>query len=1080
LQKFTQILRPKPIPLAIGFALVVALGIFSVRILLRPDLDDRVYTIGWQHVPPFQQQAPDGSPSGLAVDLVRDAARRRGIRLRWVWHPGSSEAALRNREVDLWPIITITPEREREKAIYISKPYLQHDHVLLVLASSGYFQVQDLRSASIAHVDLPISTQLLRRVLPKASPIPVARQKNLIDSVCSGRAAAAFLDEFTASAVLLSLASCASNPLRVIGLPGLRSRLGVGSTLEARQVADEIRRGIDASAIDGELARILMNGSYYSSRNMEYFGALLNQQRRDRWLVAIASVFAALLALVAFAADRIRRQRNRIKITGDALRDREQKLRLMTNSLSEMVLAYDMDRRLIFANSAVQKITGYSTEALQRYKSICWVHPDDRLRMYGHWDKLFQGATLRDEEYRLVTKDGRTRWVIASWGPVFDEGGRQVGVQCSERDITERKRTEQALRESEQRFRELLERVRLVAIIIDRHGIITFFNDYALAITGWRREEVIGRDAKDFINAEYLLQVRDEKTTALLSTGWIQPATEGSLLEKSGHRLWIHWSTTPLRDPAGLIAGFASLGEDVTELRALRAKAAQLESEERFRNMADTVPLMIWMAGPDRSCTFVNKGWLAFTGRALEEELGSGWTANIHPDDLDCCLDLWNRAFDTRRDFQLEYRKLRADGEFRWVFGTAIARYVDGEFAGFVGTCTDITDLKRNRDENVARQKLEGLGRLVGGIAHDFNNFLGGILVQSELALEELAGGESPTGELTNIRNVAIRGSAVVRQLMIYAGQERASPELLDLSFVIDDMLPLLKVVVSKHVTLKTDLGRSLPAVRANSAQLQQMAMNLVTNASEAIGEQDGLVTIRTVAAGPGGDPSQNGLKAAVMLEVSDSGCGIPQDAQSKLFDPFFTTKSPGKGLGLAVVNGIVQGLGGSIRFETERNRGTTFRVLLPAADEMSTPRIAPAPAPAASEPIRAGVVLLVEDEEPLRAGAVKLLRGSGLSVMEAPDGTAAMSLVREQHSTIGVIVLDITMPGVPSREVLAEARRLRPDMKAIVTSAYGPQKVDETFPDMEIDAFVRKPYQLAELVTAVRRSLRQGASAPV
>src|SRR5689334_7771020 len=242
----------KVIPWATGIGLLLATGAYLAVNHFRHHIDDRVYLIGWQQVPPFQQKSDDGSPAGLAVDLVRDAARRRGIRLKWVWYPGSAEAALRNRDVDLWPFITITPERL--KLIHISEPYFQHDYSLLVRAGSPYSQVQDLASASITYLGLPIGRHFLHGILPKVRLVTAASAKEAVENVCAGRADAAYLDEFTAGAILLSGISCSS---RIIPLPMLRSKLGVGSTPEARDVADEIRRGMDVAALENDLAKIL-------------------------------------------------------------------------------------------------------------------------------------------------------------------------------------------------------------------------------------------------------------------------------------------------------------------------------------------------------------------------------------------------------------------------------------------------------------------------------------------------------------------------------------------------------------------------------------------------------------------------------------------------------------------------------------------------------------------------------------------------------------------------------------------------------------------------------------------------------
>ena len=288
---------------SIGIAALLSGGMY----LVRPNMARRVYTIGWQNVPLFQEKRPDRC-RGLAVDLVLEAARRQGVQLKWVWYPGSAETALKNEDVDLWPLITITPERQKEKRLYISKPYLQHDHSLLVRANSPYADLSHFGSGTISHLSLPINVKFLDVYCPR-SAVAVGSDKDAIDDVCAGKTDAAFLDQFTASSILSSGIYPCAERLREIHFPVPRSRLGVGSTLKARAAADEIRRGIDALEIEGGLARILRNGGYQSPRDLEYFNALLSAQRRERWLIGAVVLFTCLLAVTLFAAVRIRRQR---------------------------------------------------------------------------------------------------------------------------------------------------------------------------------------------------------------------------------------------------------------------------------------------------------------------------------------------------------------------------------------------------------------------------------------------------------------------------------------------------------------------------------------------------------------------------------------------------------------------------------------------------------------------------------------------------------------------------------------------------------------------------------------------------
>jgi signal transduction histidine kinase len=251
------------------------------------------------------------------------------------------------------------------------------------------------------------------------------------------------------------------------------------------------------------------------------------------------------------------------------------------------------------------------------------------------------------------------------------------------------------------------------------------------------------------------------------------------------------------------------------------------------------------------------------------------------------------------------------------------------------GTVQDVTDERREQEESLARQKWESLGRLASGVAHDFNNILGSALAQAELALAQLDDGSSPREELQNIRDLAICSSEIVRELMIYAGKESAAVTMVDVSRIIEEMLPLLKVSVSKHAVLEVDLAKDLPAVRSNSAGIRQIVMNLVTNASEAIGDRGGVIRVTTgymkAGRGSSGQISRHLTDDDyVRLEVSDNGCGMEPETQAKVLDPFFTTKATGHGLGLATVDGIVRGLRGEIHLASELGKGTTFQILLP------------------------------------------------------------------------------------------------------------------------------------------------------
>jgi signal transduction histidine kinase len=321
----------------------------------------------------------------------------------------------------------------------------------------------------------------------------------------------------------------------------------------------------------------------------------------------------------------------------------------------------------------------------------------------------------------------------------------------------------------------------------------------------------------------------------------------------------------------------------------------------------------------------------------------------------------------------------------------------------------DITELKSAERHFREAQKLESLGVLAGGIAHDFNNLVGIILANSELAQQKLAGGSTADEEIRHIQKVAGRAAEIVRQMMAYAGHETAALEPVDLSQLVGEMMQLLEISISKKVTLKMDLQENLPAVLGNPAQIQQVIMNLITNASEAIGERGGVITIATseVRAEGASRGSAQGLRRGIRLEVSDTGCGMTEEIRSKIFDPFFTTKFAGRGLGLAAVQGIVRSHGGVINVTSAPGRGSRFEIQLPLAAQPAR-KAGDSAVPAANEGRSfSGNMLVVEDEKGLRNAVSEMLRRTGWKVVEAADGETGVDYFRTGAQDIDVVLLD-------------------------------------------------------------------------
>jgi signal transduction histidine kinase len=376
-------------------------------------------------------------------------------------------------------------------------------------------------------------------------------------------------------------------------------------------------------------------------------------------------------------------------------------------------------------------------------------------------------------------------------------------------------------------------------------------------------------------------------------------------------------------------------------------------------------------------------------------------------------------------------------------------------------------------------QKLESLGVLSGGIAHDFNNLLVGILGNAGLAMLELPAESPARTTLHDIETAALRAAELTRQLLAYAGKGQFVVGPVNLSLLVEEMANLLATAVSKNARLDLQLEGTIPPVEADATQLRQVVMNLITNASEAIGTASGTITVRTgvmdadrpwLADAQLGAGLPEGPYAYV--EVQDDGHGMHPATQARIFDPFFTTKFTGRGLGLAAVLGIVRAHHGAIRVASAPGRGTTIRIVFPAGGEVDeTVRRRSDPAMAALDE-RTGTILVVDDEETVRNVARRILTSNGFSVRMAAGGVEAMHVLRQDPQAIDAVLLDLTMPDMSGTVTRQELQRIRPDIKVVFSSGYSQS---DAFPVADGNAglpFIQKPYRPADLVATIRRVL--------
>jgi PAS domain S-box-containing protein len=515
-----------------------------------------------------------------------------------------------------------------------------------------------------------------------------------------------------------------------------------------------------------------------------------------------------------------------------------------------------------------------------------------------------------------------------------------------------------------------------------------------------------------------------------------------------------------------------ALAQSVSDLR---------ESEERYRILSELSSDYSFAArmGADHSIDFVwaSDGLERITGFTTEELRGVGWIAVLPAEDRQDSLAQLDAVI-SGRTREMEFRIIDRSGGERWlhtIFDT-VANQSDGSTL-IVGATRDVTERKRFDEHLREVQRLESLGVLAGGIAHDFNNMLTVIRGNARLAMADYESARDPSERLERIHTAAEYATRLTQQMLTYSGRGVVELQSLDLSQLVHDMLDLLRASSSEKSVLDPALCDGLPALHGDVTQIRQVVLNLVTNASEALGDEGGRILVRTelvsvdehqLADSYGSNDAEPG--DYLCLEVSDTGVGIAPEVRARIFEPFFSTKPTGQGLGLAAVLGIVTAHRGVIRIDSAPGRGTSFVVLFPCAGAGAT--LAPDDTPRGRAP-GGRCILVVDDDEAVLDVTREFLERADYSVLTASGGAEAVETLRSHRDEIDGVVLDLVMPGMTGEEAYVEMRRLKPDLPVVLTSGYDKQQAAARFAGRGIAGFLYKPFEPEELLDSVARALR-------
>ncbi len=537
-------------------------------------------------------------------------------------------------------------------------------------------------------------------------------------------------------------------------------------------------------------------------------------------------------------------------------------------------------------------------------------------------------------------------------------------------------------------------------------------------------------------------------------------------------RLARFWVPTELDRRAAQRDEEAKLREELQKNLALAR-----EAEERLSLAVSTTSDFVWDTDLRTGRVSGSPQVAAWLGYAPEEWPPKPWHVIVHPDDTKRVLDGVKAVIKGQTSrYDVKHRVVRKDGAVLHVHSTGTTtRDSTGRALRFVGAVRDITRDVQAEAGRVQAQKLESLGLLAGGIAHDFNNLLTVLSSSLDLADRKAQKGENATEALTMASLAVTRATVLTRQLLAYAGRGKLLQRPVDLNDLVGSMGQLLSVSIPRKVKLVKHLAEQLPGVQGDDGQLQQLVMNLITNAAEAIGDREGTVTLTTealtVTAPPPGVVGEPALGPVVRLTVSDDGAGMSPELQSRIFDPFFSTKGSGRGLGLAALAGILRAHGGAIALESTPGKGTTFSIDLPAlAAPVQSNRWSAKSG--ASAPLSCRV-LLVDDEELLRRSASRLLKSLGCQVDEAETGKAAVEKVRAAPEGFDVVLMDLTMPEMDGAEASQVIATLAPKLPIILSSGYTTASTDFTGKHL---FSLAKPYSVTALESVLREAMRSTA----
>ena len=757
------------------------------------------------------------------------------------------------------------------------------------------------------------------------------------------------------------------------------------------------------------------------------------------------------------------------------LRESEEKFRQMAENIQSALWITEVGQGpVIYVNPAFEEVFGIPCKVLYAKPRI-WmdaIHAADHERVAMSITQVIrQKMPSASEEFRITQRDGSIRWISARTFPIRNEAGRVYRLAGIAEDITERKRMEGTLRESEERYR-LLIQLSPDAIYIQSDGKIVFVNDAGLALFGASRaDQLIGLPVVDLIHPDYR-KIALDQFQRLRSTKARQPRVEEKYLRLNGSPFDVEVIAAPFtfqNQPMVQV-----VARDITERRQAEEK---IREQAEFLDKANDAIIVKDLQG---QIIYWNRGGETLYGWMREEALGKNLAQLLEPSDSIQLAEVLKKTQENG-SWKGELKQVTKAGETKIVQSSCtLLRDSASVPKSILMIHSDVTENKMLESQLLRSQRLESLGTLAGGVAHDLNNVLTPILMSVSM-LKSSARDPQEVRILNSVESAARRGAEIIKQLLTFARGVKGEHVLIQLKHLIRELDSILKSTFPKSIDMIVDVGKNIWTVHGDATQLHQVMLNLCVNARDAMPD-GGKLTIKVENASLDDQYARMHIDAKpgryVLITVQDTGFGIPPGIIDKIFDPFFTTKEVGKGtgLGLSTVMTIVKNHGGFLNVYSEVNRGSVFKVYIPAT--AGTERLEPQPV--SESPRGHGeLILVVEDEAAVRDVIVHSLETNGYRVTSAKDGAEALALYAQMMREVAAVITDIMMPILDGPATIRALRKMNPDVKIIAISGLTAEAKVQEVTSLGVGHFLSKPFTTEKLLITLHAVVAGSPTAP-